>query len=235
MKYFRWLFPQRCIFCGRIVTDGKLICKLCTAEHLVIAGEICKFCGLEKSRCSCGQKKHYYERKIACVYYDGGVKCGIARFKFYRHTMLATDYGQIMAHNIQSKFSDIVLDYIVPVPMHPWNRWKRGYNCTELLAEEISRNIGIPVLADGLYKKRRNKIQKRLKYAQRTANVLDAFSSKQSEKLQGKTILLIDDICTSGATLNECAKILKLYGAKKVYAATFAAARFYFENKKRLE
>jgi len=217
------LLPSRCILCGGLLTDGKLICAKCAEDGLLIRGKICRYCGMEKDRCACRDHKRYYERRIACVYYEGGARRGMARLNFYRHTMLAHHYGRMMAVNVGTKYGDIPFDHIVPVPMRRWDKIKRGYNCPELLARRISEDTGVPLLKDGLYKRRRTKPQKRLRPGQRAANVLDAFSTRHASLLKDKTILLVDDVATTGATLNECAKILRLAGARKVYAVTFAA------------
>lgn len=217
------LYPARCIFCGKVLEEDKLICIDCLKDDILIKGKICALCGLEKSRCNCGSRKHHYERKIACVYYKGNVPRGVLRLKFYRHTMLATHYGRLMAENIKGKYSNISFDAIVPVPMNHIRRWLRGYNCTELLSKEVGNINNIPIINDVLFKRYLGKMQKRVPLAQRAANVLDMFYVENREKIVGKTLLLIDDVCTSGATLNECAKMLRLHGAKKVYAASFAA------------
>ncbi len=216
------LYPARCIFCGKVMSEDKLICADCLKEDILISGKICGLCGLGKAHCNCGSRKHQYERKIACVYYKGDVRRGISRLKFYRRTMLATHYGRLMAENVKSKYSKISFDAVIPVPMNRIRRWFRGYNCTELLSKEVGRANGMPIIDDVLFRRFKGKMQKRVPLAQRAANVLDMYYVENREKIAGKTLLLIDDVCTSGATLNECAKMLRLYGAKKVYAASFA-------------
>ena len=219
------LFPAKCIFCGAVMREAKLICAECAADEVMISGRICAYCGLGMEYCTCEHRKYHYERRIACTYYKDAVCRGIARFKFYRHTMLGEYYGLLMAENIRSKYAGITFDGIVYVPMHPIKQWLRGYNCTQILSEKISRHIGLPILDNILYKHFSLKDQKRVRqWSHRAGNVLGMFYVKNKERLKGKTILLIDDVCTSGATLNECAKMLRLYGAKKVYAATFSTA-----------
>lgn len=217
------LLPSRCIFCGHVMPEPKLVCKYCVAEKPFIVGKVCRFCGLEKSKCTCGNRKHNYIRRIACVYYHGSVTRGVSRFKFYRRTMLARYYAQLMVQNIASKYKDIAFDMMIPVPMHPFDMWRRGFNCSNLLCEHIAEELPIPLVDDLLIKSRRHRPQKRCPLSKRAANVLDSFAVTDADRIAGKTILLIDDVCTTGATLNECAKMLKLHGAKVVYAATFAA------------
>ncbi len=220
------LYPGRCILCGDVITEEKLICAKCVKEGLPILGKICAYCGVGTNYCTCGQRRHHYARRIACVYYENGARRGISRFKFYRHTSLGVYYGQLLAENIRSKYQTVSFDAVIPVPMHWWDRWRRGYNCAELLAQEVSERLAIPLERDQLFRRKRSKAQKRVKGgpAKRAANVLDCFALRDRQALRNKTVLLIDDVCTTGATLDECAKMLRIYGAKKVYAATFAAA-----------
>ena len=218
------LFPSKCIFCGVAVQPGKLICKNCMDDEIIIGGKICTNCGVGKEYCECRGHKYHYQRRIACVYYKNSVRRGIARFKFYRQTTLAEYYGRMMAENIRTKYKNISFELIIPVPMHPWNRILRGYNCAELLAKRVAEYHQIPLVTDVLLKQKLSKPQKRVKLpAQRAANILDAFLIRHREKIVDKTILLVDDVCTTGATLNECAKMLRLYGASHVYAVTMAA------------
>ena len=218
------LYPSKCIFCGNVIGEQKLICAQCVADEVMISGRICVFCGLGVQHCVCGQRKYNYERRISCAYYRDGVVRGIARFKFYRHSMLADYYGRLMAENVKSKYSAVSFDVIIAVPMHPIKKWLRGYNCTELLADVMHQQIGVPVCKNVLFRRFSLKNQKDIhEWSKRAANILDMFYVKNRELIQGKTILLADDICTSGATLNECAKILRLQGAGKVYAVTFAS------------
>ncbi|MBQ6946598.1 MAG: ComF family protein [Clostridia bacterium] len=219
------LYPGKCILCGKIISDDKWICADCIADGLPIGGKICAFCGVGTEYCTCGQRRHHYVRRIACMYYEGGVSRGIARFKFYRHTALAKYYGYLLAENVRSKYKTVEFDAVIPVPMHWWDRFKRGYNCSYLLALQVSERLQIPMSENCLIRARRSKPQKRIKGPQnRAANVLDCFAVHHKDALKDKTVLLIDDVCTTGATLDECAKLLRIYGVKKVYAATFAAA-----------
>ncbi|MDD5454690.1 MAG: ComF family protein [Candidatus Ratteibacteria bacterium] len=113
-------------------------------------------------------------------------------------------------------------DFIVPVPMHMFDKFKRGYNQTELLACQVSKIVGIPMLSDRLIKHKRIPSQTALSTEERFKNVKDAFTIKNSKILEGKTILLIDDIFTTGATLNECSKILRRAKVRHVNALTLA-------------
>ena len=219
------VYPTRCILCGKTMRSDRLVCRDCVKDGLIIDGKICAFCGVGVSYCTCGRRRYHYARRIACVYYDGGVRRGMYRLKFSKHTALAEHYGFLMAENVRSKYQDITFDAIIPVPMHWWNRWLRGFDCARLLAKKMSDCLQLPLKSGLLRKRRYSPAQKRIKDpSRRSANVLDTFGVTDREWLRGKTILLVDDVCTTGATLNECAKILRLYGASKVYAVTFAAA-----------
>jgi ComF family protein len=114
-------------------------------------------------------------------------------------------------------------DLIVPVPLHPNRQKERGYNQSLLLAEQLSTTLGQPLDTKSLIRQRMTQSQMTLKRAERKTNVANAFIC-QSDRLSGKTILLIDDVCTTGATLNACAEALKNSGVTAVFGLTLARA-----------
>ena len=217
------LLPEKCIFCLKVVENGAKICSDCAnTENLMIKHPICKKCGRSKNDCNCFNQRREYKRLIGCFNYKTPVAIGLSKLKFYNNTVLATEYAAFMAQNIKSKYKGIHFDGILFVPMHWVRKIFRGYNQSELLAKHIAKILNIELINHVLYKRKNTKQQKRLPSKMRAANVLDSFSVKKCEKIKGKTLLLIDDVSTTGSTLNECAKMLKLSGAKEIYCATFA-------------
>ncbi len=116
------------------------------------------------------------------------------------------------------------IDFILPVPMHRFDKFKRGYNQTELLAREISKKIGVPILSDRLMKCKRTPSQTTLSVKQRVKNVKDAFRVKNPEILENKNILLLDDVFTTGSTVNECAKEIRKARVKQINVITLACS-----------
>jgi ComF family protein len=113
-------------------------------------------------------------------------------------------------------------DFIVPVPLHRWRLWARRFNQSAILAQALAKKCGKAYLPDGLLRVRHTVQQKGLSRKERAKNVRNAFAVNKKHALKGKNILLIDDVFTSGATLNECARALKKAGAQKVFVLTIA-------------
>ena len=114
------------------------------------------------------------------------------------------------------------IDFIIPVPLSLTRRIGRGYNQAGLLAQEMSKHCQKPLLSDVLKRSKITKPQFLLSKRERLENLKDSFTVKNADKIKGKTVLLVDDIITSGATVSECAGVLKSAGAKKIYAMSLA-------------
>jgi ComF family protein len=146
----------------------------------------------------------------------------ILKFKYSGKMFLAKDFGAQMADKFkQLPFYDKI-DCIVPVPLNIVRRIKRGYNQAELLSREISKLTQKPVIRRSLYRKKMTKPQFKLSKEERIKNIKGSFFVKNKERIRNKTILLIDDIITTGATVSACAAALKKSGAKKVYVLSLA-------------
>lgn len=118
------------------------------------------------------------------------------------------------------------IDLIVPVPLHRSRKAERGYNQAELLAKYLSSKLGIPLNSRNLIRTKATKIQNKLSRHEREQNLKDAFIIRQSNVFKDKRILLVDDIFTTGATVNECSRILMECGVKEVYVITIATGRY---------
>lgn len=218
-------FPRRCKYCGEVIAPENEICENCR-ELPVISGEVCFDCGYSKSECSCKNKKHYYDRIAAPFYYEGAVETAVSRLKFNNLPFLAKEYAADMADTLGERFlDDTHYDLIMYVPASGSTIRKREYNQSELLADGISEITGIPV-SHSLVKIYETGIQHSMPRFDRTGNVFAAFDLKDKDEPAGKNILLVDDIKTTGSTLNECAKLLKIYGAGQVDCICFAVAKW---------
>ncbi len=115
------------------------------------------------------------------------------------------------------------IDMIIPVPLHRISLWKRGYNQSELLAKEIGRLMDVEVNTEIIKRRKKTRPQYRLSRIQRSSNIKDAFSIKlRGVSIYEKTVLLIDDICTTGITISECSRVLKEAGARSIYGLVLA-------------
>ena len=219
-------FPERCHFCGKVILPETELCADCLREEkrLTIALPTCTFCGREKASCRCQKHRQMFERNVSVYTYEGAAKRGVIRFKRLSTDMDAAFYAVGLSQAVRREYAGIRFDGIVPVPMSA-GQIKRGDKSTTLqLAKALSRELNIPV-ADILIKSYETRPQKTLKWRERQGNLLGVFDVKEGASPDGKCYLLVDDVITSGATLHECAKMLKIYGAEQVLAATIAAVR----------
>ena len=221
------VFPRRCELCGDVVAFDKELCEECESLER-ISGELCNKCGKPKDECECkkhsNNKKPEYKAFIAPYYYEGSIRAGAVRFKEYGFPELSVRMGKEMYAHIANYYCDIPFDIITFVPMTRKKENKRGFNQSELLANEIAKHMEIPV-QKLIAKIKSTGQQKRLGARQRRVNLRGSFDLENGAQVKDKTVLLVDDIRTTGSTLNECAYVLNSYGAKAVYAVAFCMAK----------
>ena len=201
------LYPTKCAFCHKL-TGGDKICKSCrTALPLTPKGAQV-------------QKFPFISACVSPLYYTGDVRESLLRYKFGSLSAYAEVYASFMAKCIDE--NQISCDIITWVPLSRKRLRKRGYDQARLLAEELSRISGIGCCRL-LKKTRNNPAQSGTGSAEkRRANVSGVYRAADGEKIKGKSILLVDDIVTTGATLSECGRVLMSAGAREVKAVTVA-------------
>lgn len=203
------LFPPRCVFCGAL-TDKTLSapCPKCQDGPLWLTGAEAVLSGKQFSRCVCAG------------WYEGALRQSIRQFKFLNHPEYAQSYGPVLAKIIRFYLPGSY-DVISWMPVSPGRLEERGYDQARLLAEETAAALGtcaVPLLQKTSDTRAQSSLQTG---GERWKNVAGVYSVLQPEQVAGKRILLIDDIITSGATLEEGAKVLRMAGAAQVVAATF--------------
>lgn len=217
------LFSRRCDLCGDVVELDVSRCDECKNAKRV-SGEICKKCGNPKSCCECKnkhkQKKPEYKSVVAPYLYDGKLISAVHKFKFSGYKELSDGMSAEMAKTVEVYYSDIDFDFITFVPLSKKSYRKRGYNQAELLAKALSKRLDIPCVPT-LKKIFETENQRSQSAKQRRANLRGVFDLIDDTDVDSKTILLVDDVKTTGSTLNECSAVLNAYGADKVYACTF--------------
>lgn len=226
------LFPNRCELCGEVIELDKKLCDNCL-DAPVISDPLCKFCGCSEADCTCKKHKNEYKRIVAPYYYRDVIVSAIHRFKDDEMPFLSNKLAKDMYDCVLREYSDIEFDLITYVPLRKLKQQKRGFNQSALLAERISKLMNVPV-SPLLVKTRYTGIQHHKTAAERKAAAFGSYdvAKKYKNELEGKNILLIDDVKTTGSTLNECAKMLKIYSAKSVYCAV-AAITCQDKNKQR--
>lgn len=209
------VFPKKCIFCGELIFESKKnTCKRCSDALPYVRGKICPDCGCEKKDCFCSGNILYYDRIAAPLYYENEVRKCLHRMKFSSKKKYAENLAEYMYDALCERFDGEKFDFIAFVPLYKYDRRVRGYNQSEIMARKISEITGIPIkenLITKIYKTDRQSSQNAVR---RSGNVMGAFDV--SEDITGCSVLLIDDIKTSGSTLSECGKMLYLNGAENV-------------------
>ena len=218
------LLPLRCLGCGR---EGDLICTSCRQSLPVIRLPLCQRCGdtsSEGNLChSCVNYPLTIDGIRSVFLFQGTVRQAVLHLKYRHLKAVAAPLGQLLAEYLSSH--PLKGEVIIPVPLHPKRIRERGYNQASLLAMELSRLAGLPVVEDTLVRVRDALPQARTRSAiERRRNVQGAFACRQG--LEGKQVLLLDDVCTTGATLDACATALKAAGASSVWGLTVAREMF---------
>lgn len=224
-------FPARCAVCDKVLLPGNDICPDCRKLilHYPMKNGQCDVCGLPKDKCSC-RTRLLYDKLTTPLIYDGDAKKALHRLKFRSRTDLAAPIGAMMATALAERGILPKTDVITYVPMHRKAQSKRGYNQAEMLAREIGRLTDIPTQTL-LYKITATPQQHSLGLVRRKGNVTGVFDPlpEAVSAIEGKRILVVDDILTTGSTMNEAAKTLLIFGAEEVNAA--AAAQGIYRKK----
>ncbi len=218
------IYPKRCKLCGEVIRAEDELCEECKSEKR-ITGEICIRCGREKDGCTCKKDKFSPRYKEFCApyYYGGSIERGINRLKSGGFYELAEGMGEAIYKTVSERYKDIRFDYVTCIPMRKGKERRRGYNQSELLAKAVSKRLGVK------YKPFLKKVygyssQRYLGPEERKRNIYATFDLLKDEDAEGKTILLVDDVKTTGSTLSEAAAMLRIYGAT-VYATSLAVTK----------
>ncbi|MBO5142578.1 MAG: ComF family protein [Clostridia bacterium] len=203
------IFPRRCGFCNVIINE-EYTCKKCKKK----LEYICTKDILEEV------KDKYFDYFISAYFYEDVIRIKILDFKFNNKKYLYKALSEELIYKIKS-FTNFV-DCVMFVPVSLKRYIERGYNQSKMIAKFVAENIDKPLMQFVFVKIKNNKKQSSLKIDDRIKNVKDVYKIIRKNAVKGKNILLIDDIYTTGATVNECSKILKQNGAKQVIVATVA-------------
>ena len=224
------VLPPRCLACGTIVDEPDALCGSCWAGMTFFAPPWCAVCGLpfphpmgEEAVCAdCARQKPSWDRARAVMRYDKHSRHLVLALKHGDRTHVARALGRWMGRAGAELLQGA--DMIVPVPLH-WTRlFTRRYNQAGLLAHAVRAAGGPPVMADWLVRRRRTPSQGRLGPVARVRNVCGAFTVRRGCDVKGKRIVLVDDVLTTGATVEECARVLRRGGAASIGVLTLSRA-----------
>jgi len=217
------ILPPRCVVCGKVET---WLCESCLDRLSLLTEPVCPKCGrLWKGPGLCAQCRDHpplVDSIRAPFLYQGPIRELIYAFKYRGAQDLASLLAQYMAE-FWRRFPEEV-DVIVPVPLHPDRERQRGYNQAALLAEALGRLIERPVALEALVRVRPTRSQTKLNAIERRRNVADAFACVRGEDMGGRDIMVVDDVATTGATLDACAVALLAWDVHSVRAFTLARA-----------
>ena len=219
-KFIDLVYPPRCICCGKI---GYRCCPDCWNKRVLYGENICQKCGSplqRKAVCSdCINSPSPIEKIRSLGEYDGVLRSSVLALKYHHDIGLAElllpDLVQVLS---KAQFD---FDLIVPVPLNRIRQRERGYNQVAVWGKLLSKFLGVPMISHAIIRTKNTLSQVKLPSEKRMQNVRGAFSV-QPEYIQGKRILLLDDVITTGATLLECANQLKEGGAEQIFALTIA-------------
>ncbi|MBQ0110783.1 MAG: ComF family protein [Oscillospiraceae bacterium] len=222
------LFPPRCFICGDFTRSKYSLCDECSTKFNITFEITCEKCGLTAKSCQCEEYEYHFEGVVGAFKNEGAAQHGIYQLKFNGKKCAAKYYGEILSQIISKKFRDKKFDLITEIPLSPIALAFRGYNQSTLLANEVANRLKIH--RETLLKKRSFvKSQHNQELETRFKNVFGKYKMIKGKNIKDKRVLLIDDIKTTGATLDEAARILRLSGAKEVYCACVLITYKFYE------
>lgn len=227
------LFPSFCRLCHRLLDQvgERIICQSCWQQIRPLTPPYCSRCGryfeieLGQKLCAdCQQEKWSFSLHRSATRYEGRIKEIIVLFKYGRIKLLGKDIARLaLSFLTENEFWD-GLDLIIPVPLSSRRKRERGFNQAEILAKHISFAKGIPLASQAMVKVKENLPQACLEGRARRDNVKGVYKVERESLIRGRVILLVDDVFTTGSTIEECSLTLKKAGALEVRALTMAQA-----------
>ena len=227
-SFFELIYPRRCAICGQIVTPkGYYVHEECRKRLHFVTEPRCARCGKplleqEQEYCyDCSKKNFHYQKGFSLVRYDDLMKHSIAEFKYNGKKEYADFYVTELLDRYGQDLTNLQLDCIVPVPIHSSKRLGRGFNQAGLIAVGLGKGLFLPVIEDLLIRNKKTLPQKQLNDKERLANLSEAFEMNSRYDLRGiNKVLIVDDIYTTGSTIEACTKILSQAGISQVYFIT---------------
>lgn len=219
------VFPPKCALCSALLEEEEVgICRNCYESRGIILEHFCRKCGKslepEDRRCfDCNRNEPIFTQGHGLFPYEE-IKDVILKIKYQRQKWRAASLSKLMAWLYEAEVRDWQIDAIVFVPQNRWSLGEKGYNPPEVMAKILAKEWKLPLLKGALGANKKAKSQKTLSITERKKNLNNVFYCKS--KIPFQNILLVDDVYTTGATINACSRLLQENGAKKVYFLTWA-------------
>ena len=211
------LYPPRCPFCGGLQKEEGP-CKSCLENTTELTAIVCRVCGAYPEDCHCGLRPFAFQRNVAAFAYAGAPRNLLLRYKQRQKPQLADFMSRRMYFHIKARLGE-EFSAIAYVPQRYLSGIERGFYPTRVLAERLADRLDVPCVH--LLKRVGGSQQKYLSSSERWSNAKKSYALRRGAKAEGR-VLLIDDLLTTGATLNACSELLKQSGAEEVVCATFA-------------
>lgn len=231
-QILRILYPQTCPVCGEIVMPvGELICPGCKEKVSYIKGPTCMKCGksVESERTEycfdCRQLPKNYKRNLALVNYTPVISSSLSKVKYHNCRQNLDFFCEEILYSYGKIIQSWRAQALIPVPIHPSRRRKRGFNQTEEMGKRLEERLKIPMDCNILFRYKKTMPQKELSDRQRLKNLEQAFTASLDAGRKYQTVILLDDIYTTGSTAEACTKALKRAGVKNVYMLTIAIGK----------
>lgn len=224
------IYPARCPICHEIVQPGyDMICEKCVSLLPLNCGYQCEKCGKPVEHAGelcpdCTESEHVFTKGMGIFYYDDIMRSSIHKFKYQGRQEYGRFYGNAAWKYGQEQLKKWNPQVLVPVPVHISRKIQRGYNQAEVIAGVLAEQMGVPVAADVVIRKKRTKAQKDLSPEERKQNLEAAFAKGKSPLLW-KRVLLIDDIYTTGSTVDAVSRILRESGAEEIYVLSICIGK----------
>jgi ComF family protein len=237
-RFLDLLYPPRCLICGIFLNgersggESPYVCTRCLAGFSRVCSPRCPVCGTpfrsgiaEDHVCEdCLRKRPFFDRAGAPFVYEGELMKAIHEFKYEGRSRMAGWLGPLLASFAEGWVREGSGVLLMPVPLHPKRLRKRGFNQSLLLARHVAKRLGAQVDFLSLRRIRDTTPQTGLKRDERRKNVRRAFEVVDRSAVRRKRIVLVDDVATTGSTLNECARVLRRAGCAEVYGLVLARA-----------
>lgn len=225
-----FLLPPRCVACGALTDRQVGVCSQCWSDLAFVTRPFCDHCGKPfefhipgTSRCAaCLRRPPSYDKAFSPLVYGDAARTIILQFKHGDQLGHGRFLAGLMAPHVESFGFDA--PYLMPVPLHPWRIMRRRFNQSALLAQALSKRVGAPADVLTLKRIRATPLQQGLNASQRRRNVRGAFAvdPKRAQRIRGRKVILVDDVLTTGATVEACAKVLRRAGASQIGVLTAA-------------
>lgn len=230
-KLINALYPPKCPICGGVLSGNRKICRVCEKEVKVITEPKCAQCGKtlwddEKLFCQdCIGRNRQFDKCVSVFDYTGEIRKSIQKFKYENARIYADYYGYTAIKLYGTLLKQWKIDVIVPVPIYKKKQIKRGYNQAEVFGQAVSKYSGIPIDTKLLIRVKDTVPQKELANTMRYLNLKEAFAIDRERVRSIHNVLLVDDIFTTGSTMDACSYILKKAGVEKVYGLCIGSGR----------